>query len=120
MTERGSFTVEAALVIPIILLVAVAALEVTAVVMTHQELVAAAREGARVAATVPDPTAAAAAVRAALPEELARTVAITVRRPSVVGERAEVVLVLAKPLVTPLLDIFSISMRARAVMRVEL
>ncbi len=120
MTERGSFTVEAALVIPVVLLVAVAALEVTSAVMTHLDLVAAAREGARVAATVPDPSAAAAAVREALPTSLAALVGITVRRPSVVGEPAEVVLNLEKPLVTPLLDVFSVAMRARAVMRVEL
>jgi hypothetical protein len=45
---------------------------------------------------------------------------VTVRRPSVVGRSAEVIVRYAKPLVTPLLGGFTIDLRARAVMRVAL
>lgn len=120
MNQRGSFTVEAALVIPVVLLVALAGLEALNAVITHQEMVAAAREGARVAATVPDPARAVAAVRNALGADLGNAVRVTVRRPAAVGRPAEVIVRYSKPLVTPLLGGFSIELRARAVMRVEL
>jgi Flp pilus assembly protein TadG len=115
--ERGSLTVEAALVIPVILLVLIAAIEVVAAISTQLELVSAAREGARVAATTPDPAAAVAAARTVIGDSSA---VVSVTRPHVVGRQAEVVVELRKRLVTPLLGGVSIPLSARAVMRVEL
>jgi hypothetical protein len=117
--ERGSLTVEAAFVVPLVLVVLLAVVEVTAAVATRFELVAAAREGARVAATTPDPAQAVEAVRGALPEPLARLVRVEVRRPQVVGRPAEVTVRYAKPLWTPFLEGMTVPLAARAVMRVE-
>ena len=111
-------TVEAALVIPVILVVLMAVVEVIAAVGTHLELVAAAREGARVAATVADPAVAVQAARSTLGAN-GGAVTVSVVRPSVVGRQAEVAVSYSKPLVTPLLDRLTIPLRARAVMRVE-
>lgn len=114
--ETGSATIEAALVIPVVLLVLVAVVELISLAATRLELVAAAREGARVAATTPDPAAAVAAAREVLGDGPAT---ISVVRPAVVGRPAEVVVSVDRPLVTPLLDVFTVPIRARAVMRVE-
>lgn len=119
LTQKGSLTVEAALVIPVIFVVMMAMMELVGLVATRLELVAAAREGARVAATTPDPASAAAAAREALGGELGSRVAISVRRPSVVGEPATVEVRVAKPLITPLLNWITVPLSARAVMRVE-
>jgi Flp pilus assembly protein TadG len=111
-------TVEAALVIPVILVVLMAVIEVIAAVSTQLELVAAAREGARVAATAPDPSVAVSAARAVLgPSGTAATVSVV--RPAVVGRQVRVTVALDKPLVTPLLGGISVPLQARAVMRVE-
>lgn len=119
LNEKGSLTVETALVIPVILVVVLAAFEVVTLATTRLELVAAAREGARVAATAPDPAMAVAAARGALSGDLAGTATISVRRPSVVGQPAIVEVGVSKHLVTPLLDAISVRLSARAVMRVE-
>lgn len=119
MDQRGSLTVEAAFVIPVILVVLMAVIEITSLVATQLELVTAAREAARVAATVPDPSQAATAAREVLGPPLASAVKITVSRPAVVGKPAVVVISFAKPLVTPLLDGIKVPLTARAVMRVE-
>lgn len=111
-------TVEAALVIPVVLVVLMAVVEVIAAVGTHLELVTAAREGARVAATVADPASAVNAVRSALGAD-GFGVTVTVVRPSGVGRQAEVTVRYAKPLVTPLLSAVTVPLQARAVMRVE-
>jgi Flp pilus assembly protein TadG len=66
MGERGSATIEFALVVPMVLLVLLAAVEVAVVARAQLEVVHAAREGAREAAASPDPAQAVAAVRAAL------------------------------------------------------
>lgn len=110
---------EAALVIPVILVVLFAALELVSIVVTHQQLVVAAREGVRVAATVPDPSKAVSAVRNSLGEDLAGLVRVGVRRPSVVGRPAEVTVSYAKPLRVLLFKALTIPLEARAVMRVE-
>ncbi len=119
MSQRGSLTVEAALVIPVIAIVALAALELFGSAVAHQAVLAAAREGARVAATVVDPVRAVSAVRDALPPTMASTARITVHRPATVGRPAEVVVVARHDLITPLLDGISFDLTARAVMRVE-
>jgi Flp pilus assembly protein TadG len=110
-------TVEAAFVVPVLLVVLMAVVEVVAAIGAQLELVAAAREGARVAATTPDPAEAARAVREVLGGAVGATVTVT--RPAVVGRPATVTVTLDKPLVTPLLDGITVPLSARAVMRVE-
>jgi len=118
MRERGSVTVEMALAVPVILLVLLAAVEVAVVARTQIEVVNAAREGAREAAASPDPARAVAAARAALGPSAGRA-RISVRRPHVVGERAEVEVVLPYRLGGGLLGGLSIDLGASATMRVE-
>ncbi len=107
------------LVFPLMVLTLVACLEVAALARARVEVVAAAREGARVAATHPDPAAAVEAVRAALGEDLGNAAHITVARPHVVGRRASVEVEVRRHLVGPLLDGLSVRLSGRATMRVE-
>ena len=100
--ERGSATVEFALVIPIVLLVLFTLVEVVVVGRVQIELLGAARQGARVAATNPDPGVAVDAVHAALGENLANEVIVTVERPAVVGREAVVSLSLTHRLASAL------------------
>ena len=85
--EKGSLAVEAVLVLPLVLVVLVAVAELFLLAATRLEMEAAAREGARVAATHPDPGRAAAAVRGALSPGLAGKVRIEVTGASVAGAR---------------------------------
>ncbi len=119
MTEQGSAVVEFALVVPLVLVVLLAGVEVTVVARTQLELVNAAREAAREAAANPDPAQAVAAAQRSLGPTLGARVAASVRRPSNVGEPAEVTLRLPHRLAAPLLGGFMVQLRARAVMRVE-
>lgn len=119
MTERGTLTIEAAFVIPVVLLVLLACFELASLALTRIELVAAAREGARVAATVADPSRAVAATRAALNEPLNAVATVSVRRPQVSGRQAVVVVEARRRLRTPLLDSIAIPIAVRAVMVVE-
>jgi Flp pilus assembly protein TadG len=119
VTDRGSLTVEAALVLPVILLVLVACFELASLALTRIELVAAAREGARVAASVADPARAVAATRAALTEPLNAIAGVSVKRPQVSGRQAVVVVEVRRRLRTPLLDWFTVPIVVRAVMVVE-
>ncbi len=119
MTERGSLTVEAALVVPVALLVLLACFELASLFVTRIELVAAAREGARVAATVADPSRAVAATRAALDEPLNAIASVSVRRPQVSGRQAVVVVEVRRRLRTPMLASITVPIVARAVMVVE-
>lgn len=119
MTERGSLTVEAALVVPVVLLVLLACFELVSLALTRVELVAAAREGARVAASVADPSRAVAATRAALDEQLGAVARVSVRRPQVSGHQAVVTVEVRRRLKTPLLDSITVPLVVRAVMMVE-
>ena len=109
---------ETALVLPVVLIVLLAGLEVVTLARTQLHLVAAAREGARVAATVADPSRAVAAVKEALGPEEGSRAGVTVTRGGV-GSMATVRVRLRRPLVTPLLQSFTVELRSRAVMRVE-
>lgn len=110
---------EAALVLPVLLVVALAIFEVIAAVVVQVELVAAAREGVRVAATVPDPEAAVIVVRDVLGPSLGGSVRVAVIRPGEVGRPARVTVRIDKHLTTPLLDGITIPLGASAAMRVE-
>jgi Flp pilus assembly pilin Flp len=116
--EEGSAAVEFALVVPLVVVALFAVVELTVVARTQLELVNAAREGARRAATVVDPAEAVSAVRAALGPQASRAV-VSVRRPHVVGRQAEVTVRLRHRLGSPLLGGMPVELRARAVMRVE-
>ncbi len=119
MSERGAAAVEFALVLPAVLLVLVAVVEVAVLARTQLELVQAAREGAREAATVPDPSRTVAAVQASLGPELGKRARVNVRRPAMVGERAEVSVRLPYRVAAPLMGGLSLHLQARATMRVE-
>lgn len=118
--EGGSATVEFALIIPIVLLVLFTLVEVVVVARVQIELLGAARQGARVAATNPDPAVAVDAVHEALGERLANEVIVTVERPAVVGREAVVRLSLTHRLASALFGGVPVDMAARSVMRVEL
>jgi hypothetical protein len=117
-TQRGSATVELALLVPLILVLLALLVEVAVVARVQIELVGAAREGARVAATTPDPAQALAAARHALGERGSEA-RVSVHRPHVVGQSAEVKIALAYRIGLPLLGGFAVPLSARAVMRVE-
>lgn len=116
--EQGSATVEFALVLPVVLLVVLAVAEVAVVGRVQLELVNAAREGAREAATSPDPARALVAARAALGGS-ADAARINVSRPHVVGATAVVEITLPHTLAPVLFGGATIELRGRAAMRVE-
>lgn len=110
---------EFVLVVPLVLLVLVACLEVALLARTRVEVVAAAREGARVAAVTADPAEAVAAVRRALGSRSADDAHISVARPHVVGRPATVEVRLRRRLAAPFLSGLSVMVSGRAAMRVE-
>ena len=111
--------VEFALILPVVVLVLLAVVEVTVVARTQYELVHAAREGARTAATVADPSQAVRAVQAALDPAVAGRVRVSVERPETVGSSAVVTVVLPHRLGAMILGGLRIDLRARSVMRGE-
>ncbi len=117
--DRGSAVVESALVIPLLLLVLLAGMALFGVARTQVELVAAAREGARQAATSPDPGRAVRAVRAALGPTARDQAAVRVRRPAVVGAVATVSVRVEYPLLTFFWGGVRVPLRASASMRTE-
>lgn len=118
MKDRGSATVEFALLIPLLIVVIVMLTEVVVVARLHIEVVAAAREGARAAAIAPDPDVALKTVRSALGER-AQEARVGVHRPHVVGADAKVTVSLAHRIGIPFFDPIVIPVQASAVMRVE-
>ena len=110
---------ELALTLPAVVMLVLALLEVIIVARTEMELMAAAREGARVAATTPDPAQAVEAVKESLGGALASQARVSVTRPAAVGRPAVVRVELRHSLVTPLLRWVTIDLKSRAVMRVE-
>ncbi len=109
---------ELALLVPLIILLVLVMVEVALAARLQIEIVAAAREGARVAATTPDPAAAAAAVDRALGRRAADA-RINVHRPHVVGAEARVTVSLRHRIDFPLLGGPTLPLEASAVMRVE-
>ncbi len=117
--DVGSATVEFALVLPVVMLVLIGSIQVVSLVRTQIELTGAAREGARVAATMPDPSQAASAARAALSPPLAARTRVAVRRPAEVGSTAEVVVSSTYQLLRPVLGGYPVELRSRAAIRAE-
>jgi hypothetical protein len=105
-------------VLPVLLLAVLFAVEVAVVARTQLEVVHAAREGAREAATGPDPARAVQAVRRSLGPRGGEA-RVSVRRPDVVGAPAVVVVRLPHRVAAPVFGGFSVDLVGRAVMRVE-
>lgn len=112
-------TIEFFIVIPLLIVVLVAGIQVISVARTRVELLGAVREGARVAATTPDPAKAVEAVRAALSPEDRDRARISVSRPGVVGRPARVTATMRHRFSVPLWDDFGVDLSATASMLVE-
>lgn len=104
--------------LPVVLVLILALIEVGSVAREQIQLWAAAREGARMAATNPDVNAAVAAAGDALGALTDRT-RITVTRPAVVGQIARVDLTLLHTIDLPLVGDLTFEIEAGAGMRVE-
>jgi Flp pilus assembly protein TadG len=112
-------TVEFFLVVPILIVVLAAGVTVISAARARIELLGAVREGARVAATTPDPARAVEAVRAAMPPDDRDRVRISVSRPGVVGRPARVTASMRHHLPVPWLDDLGVDLSATATMLVE-
>lgn len=119
LSEGGSVTLEFFLVIPLAVLVLVAGIQVVSVARARIELLGAVREGARVAATTPDPAKAVDAVREALAPGVRDRARISVSRPAVVGRPARVTASLRHLLGAPFPDSAGVELTASATMLVE-
>ena len=110
---------EFVLVLPLVLLLLLGAVEVAVVARTQLEVSQAAREGAREAATSPDPERAVAAVRRFLGSDLGSRARVSVGRDHRVGGRAEVVVRVRHRVAVPLFGGWAIDLEGRSSMRVE-
>ena len=119
MSERGSGTVELALLLPMLLLVILALAEVGSIARVQLQVMAASREGARVAATTPNTVAAIEAARNALPEAVRGRAAVTVTRPGVVGSPAVVEVVVSHKVAAVVAGGVDVTLAASSTMRVE-
>jgi hypothetical protein len=114
--NRGQVTVEFALLLPVVVLVALAIIQIALVARDQLAVVHAAREAARAASVDPDPSAAVEAAHRTVPDARVEVS----DRPDV-GEEISVIVVHVSttdlPLVGPLIP--DIPQVARATMRVE-
>lgn len=110
---------EFALVVPLLLVVLLASVEVMLVAHAQLQLGHAAREGAREAATTPDLERAIAAVQRSLDDGAASRVRVSVDRQQHVGGTARVTATLTHAIATPLFGGFAVTLKSSAVMRVE-
>ncbi|MCZ6567885.1 MAG: TadE/TadG family type IV pilus assembly protein [Actinobacteria bacterium] len=117
--DGGSVTVEFFLVVPLLIVVLVGGLQVVSLARARIELLGAVRDGARVAATSPDPAKAVEAVQNALAPSVRDRVRISVSRPGVVGAPARVSARLRHRLGAPFPDHFGVDLSASATMLVE-
>ncbi|MGH8944583.1 MAG: hypothetical protein ACRDVL_00345 [Acidimicrobiia bacterium] len=112
-------TVEFFLLVPMLVFLLAAGLSVVSVARARVELLGAVRDGARVAATTPDPSKAVAAVQEALAPEMRTRVRVSVSRPAVVGRPARVTARMSHPLGLPFPPSFTVEVAASASMLVE-
>ena len=117
--ERGSAAIEFALVVPLVLDVLLSAVEIAVIARAQLSVSQAAREGAREAATSPDPERAVAVVQRFLGEDLATSARVSVSRDHHVGGRAEVVVRVRHIVAAPLFGGWPVHLEARSSMRVE-
>jgi Flp pilus assembly protein TadG len=111
--------VEFFLVLPLVILVVVASLQLIGVARARIELQGAVREGARVAATTPDPARAVEAVLAALAPKMRAGARVSVERPSRVGAVATVSVSMRHALGRPFPPSLAVELSATATMRTE-
>lgn len=116
--QRGSAVVEFALVVPLLLFLVLAIAEVAVVARTEIQLIHAAREGARHAATSPDTRRAAAAARSAL-GRLGERARVSVTRPADIGAPATVRIRLVHRVAAPVFGGFDVALAAETTMRTE-
>jgi hypothetical protein len=102
-----------------VILVVVASLQLIGVARARLELQSAAREGARVAATTPDPAKAVDAVIRSLPPAMRDQARVSVERPSRAGAVATVVIDLRHVIEEPFPATVAVDLSARATMRTE-
>ncbi len=107
------------LVLPLVVLILAAGMQVVMATMSRVELVGAARDGARVAATSPDPSRAVEAVKAALPPSVRDRARISVTRPSVVGQPARVTIQVRHAFGPPFPSSMGVDLSVSASMLVE-
>jgi Flp pilus assembly protein TadG len=112
-------TIEFFLVVPLLIVVLAAGVQVISVARARIELLGAVREGARVAATTPDPAKAVEAVRAAMPPSERDRIRISVSRPAIVGRPARVTAGYRHHLSVPWVDDLGVDLSASASMLVE-
>ena len=117
--DRGTAAVEFALVVPLVLIVLLAAVEVAVAARAQLSVSQAAREGAREAATSPDPERAVAVVQRFLGPASAADARVAVSRDHLVGGRAEVVVRLRHRVAAPLFGGWDVEVVGRSTMRVE-
>ena len=110
---------EFVLVVPLVILVLVASLQLIGVARARIELQGAAREGARVAATTPDPARAVEAVLAALSPDMRDRARVSVERPGRVGAMATVSVSMRHQLGRPFPPSLRVELSAGATMRTE-
>lgn len=118
MNARGSAVIEFALVVPLVLVLLLAVVEVALVARGQLMVINAAREGAREAAATPDPAAAVTAARLAL-GDAGVSASVTVQRPRIVGQPARVRVVMRYRIASPLFGGVPVDLSATAAMRVE-
>ncbi|MEX0755274.1 MAG: TadE family protein [Actinomycetota bacterium] len=119
--ERGSATVEFALVLPIVLAMVLALAQIGLLARDRLTLEYAARAGAREAAVSVDEASVRAAVDGAAPD-LGTSVSMTIRRPGSVGDPVTVDITTDRAILVPLVGwLFpsSVAMTASATMRQE-
>lgn len=107
------------LLVPMLVMILAAGISVVSVARARVELLGAVRDGARIAATTPDPAKAVAAVQEAMAPEMRSRIRVSVSRPSVVGRPARVTARMAHPLGPPFPSGFSVEVVASASMLVE-
>jgi Flp pilus assembly protein TadG len=118
VSDKGGAVVEFALVVPLVLALILCLVEIALVARIQLEVVNAAREGARQAATSPDPADVVAAARSVLGRD-GPSARVSVRRPDVVGSLAEVRVTVPYRVAAPLFGGVFVEITARAAMRVE-
>jgi Flp pilus assembly protein TadG len=112
-------TVEFFLVLPMVLLVVLASVQVISLARARLELQGAVRDGARIAATTPDPSRAVESVLAAVDPSERERLRVSVERPARVGANATVTATMRHLLGPPFPATFGVDVSARATMRVE-
>lgn len=119
-SDEGQATVELALVLPFVVLLALVLVQVGLVMRAQVLVTHAAREGARAAAVDDDPGAAREAVEASSPLEADR-LDVDVSERGTRGSRVTVEVIFRSPTVVPLIGnvLADIPLRASATMRVE-